>query len=192
MEYNKNEQGIRICLNKEELPFKDYYIGNDNYYRRIDDVNPKKGKSGYALMGNFEDKKSTILFDGVLYLAVCRENGQKTHNYLFTVEKGDFVLIDDNKRKTKAVEPMWDKIEQFIAQRKQPSLQQLFNAVDSLHPTLRTLETFSVALHSYAIGYEFDANYQLPKTNEEEIQRSIEEIKETKEALKFYREHKNK
>ena len=57
---------------------------------------------------------------------------------------------------------MWDDIEKFIAQRPKVSLQELFNAIDSLGADLRTLEEFSIALHSYAMGYEFDANYKLP------------------------------
>ena len=32
---------------------------------------------------------------------------------------------------------------------------------------LHTLKEFSIALHSYAVGYEFDANYTLPKSKKE-------------------------
>ena len=85
MEYNKEEMGLRISLNEEELPFDGYFIGSRNYYRRIDDVNPKKGKNGFGLIGDFEDKRSTILFDDILYLAVCREDNKKEINrYIFS------------------------------------------------------------------------------------------------------------
>lgn len=184
MKYDKKEKGLQICLNKEELPFDEYYIGSDNYYRRINDINPKKTKgSSYALMGWFEDKRSTTLFDGELYLAVCREQGQKTINFLFTLENGKPVLIDKNKRKTKAVEPMWNKIENFLNKKPQVSLQTLFNAIYKLNPSLHRLEEFSVALHSYAMGYEFDSDYTLPKTNEERVQKTMQELQKEIEEI---------
>lgn len=162
MKYDEQEQGIRICLNKEKLPFDGYFIGSQNYYRRIDDINPKKGKNGFGLMGTFEDKRSTILFDGVLYLAVCREQGERNLHFLFTVKNKKLKLIKSSKAQKGAIKSMWDDIEKFIAQRPKVSLQELFNTVDSLGADLRTLEEFSIALHSYAMGYEFDANYKLP------------------------------
>ena len=57
------------------------------------------------------------------------------------------------------------------------SLQQLFNAVIECGADLHTLEEFSVALHSYAIGYEFDANYTLPQSKKEQLKQDITEIK---------------
>ncbi|MBO5476241.1 MAG: hypothetical protein J6A15_00620 [Clostridia bacterium] len=162
MNYDREEKGIRICLNEEELPFNGYFIGSKNYYRRIDDINPKKGKNGFGLMGVFEDKRSTILFDGVLYLAVCREQDEKTLHFLFTVENKEFKLIKCSKAQKGAIRLMWNNIAEFIAQKPKVTLQELFNAIDSLGADLRTLEEFSIALHSYAMGYEFDANYRLP------------------------------
>ena len=182
MKYDKEEQGIRICLNEEELPFNDYYIGGRNYYRRIDDINPKKGKNGFGLIGDFEDKKSTILFDDFLYLAVCREQGQKDLYYLFTVKNGEITLIKHSKAQKSAIRSMWNDIEEFIKNRPKVSLQELFNLVVSTNADLKTLRNFSVALHSYAMGYEFDNQYKLPTSKKE----MVEEIKKDISAVKTH------
>lgn len=177
MKYDKEEMGLRISLNEEELPFDGYFIGSRNYYRRIDDVNPKKGKNGFGLIGDFEDKRSTILFDDILYLAVCRGDNKKEINFLFTIKQGVPTLIKCSKAQKGAVRSMWNDIEEFIANRPKVSLQQLFNAVIECGADLHTLEEFSVALHSYAIGYEFDANYTLPQSKKEQLKQDITEIK---------------
>lgn len=163
MKYNKKEESLSINLLEEELPFDGYFIGSRNYYRRIDDINPRQGKNGYGLIGTFEDKKDGMLFDDVLYLACCREKDKKDTYFLFTIKKGKPFLIEQSKAQKGAIRNMWDTIEEFLSKRPKASLQQLFNAVIELETDLRTLEEFSIALHSYSLGKEFDNQYSLPK-----------------------------
>lgn len=168
MKYDKEEQGLYIDLTTEELPFNGYFIGSRNYIRRIDDINPKKGKNGFGLIGYFEDKKSAILFDDVLYLSCAREDGKKDIYHLFTIKQGEPTLIKSSKAQKGAVRTMWQTIEDFLKQRPKKSLQQLFNIIIAEETDKKRLQEFAVALHSYTMGYDFDANYSLPKRGEKQ------------------------
>lgn len=181
MKYNKEEKGISICLQNEKLPFDDYFIGSRNYLRRIDDLDAKKGKNGFGLLGSFEDKQSTILFDDILYLSCCRESGEKDTYHLFTIKKGEFKLLKTSKAQKGAVRTMWSEMEDFLAQRPKKSLQQLFNIIIAEETDKHRLHEFAVALNSYALGFEFDNQYSLPKSKKEQFkqfeQETIQNIK---------------
>ena len=179
MEYDKEEMGLRISLNEEELPFDGYFIGSRNYIRRINDIDMEKvrikGKNGWALVGGFEDKDSTILFDDVLYLSCCRENGQKDIYHLFTIKKGEPTLIKESKRQQGAVKYLWKYIEEFIANRPKKTLQELFNIITKAETDKHRLQEFAVALHSYTLGFEFDNQYTLPKSRKEQLKQATQE-----------------
>ena len=90
MKYDKEEMGLRISLNEEELPFDGYFIGSRNYIRRINDIDMEKvrikGKNGWAIgddteytnyeLQDFADSKSiyTILENEIMPLYYAKDN----------------------------------------------------------------------------------------------------------------------
>lgn len=120
---------MEINFKKDTLPFDGFNFGGKSYCREIKDIKPNARKNGFALIGDFvEKKKPTTLDNGKLYLCVSR-GGEKEKTHLFTIENNKPVLINDSDAQKKVVEELWDDIVNFIANRPKKTNKQLADYV---------------------------------------------------------------